>query len=67
MGIYADDLDDNDVERKAFDLCKADGVEDPEWMTYESDGGILMPYGPIWSRYIDAAVAALSQNSTPST
>lgn len=64
MGTYADDLDDTEVERKAFDLCEADGVEDPEQMTYESDGGILMPWGPIWSRYIDAAVSALRCQST---
>lgn len=59
MGTYCDNHDDETVERKAFDLALADGNEDPERMTYKNDGGVPYPYGPIWSRYIDDAVAAL--------
>ncbi len=59
MGLYCDNLDDQAVEEKAWDLAVADGNEDPERMTYENDGGVLYPYGPIWSRYIDDAVKTL--------
>lgn len=62
MGTYADNYDDEEVERKAIALCIADGCDDPERMTYENDGGILYPYGPLWSQYIGDAVAALKNS-----
>lgn len=58
-GTYADDLDDQVVEEKAFDICKADGNDDPERMTYENDGGIPYPWGPLWGHYINDAIEAL--------
>lgn len=61
MGTYCDSLDDEAVERKAWALAIEDGNDDPERMTYENDGGVLYPYGPVWSRYIDDAVAALGK------
>ncbi len=60
MGMYCDGLDDNAVERKAYDLCVADGCDDPERMTYEYNEGVPEPYGPVWSRYINEAIEALA-------
>ena len=36
--MWCDKIDDEIVERKAWDLAVADGCEDPERMTYENDG-----------------------------
>ena len=59
MGLYSSDLDDHAVEEKAFEICLADGNDDPERMTYVNNDGIPEPYGPMWSQYINEAVHAL--------
>lgn len=59
MGTYSQRFDDEAVQAKAWELAELDGNDDPERMTYESDGGVLYPYGPVWSRYINDAIDAL--------
>ena len=59
MGTYSSDFDDEAVEHRAYDICLADGNEDPERMTYVNHDGIPEPYGPVWSLYINEAVHAL--------
>ncbi len=59
MGTYCDSLDDESVEMMAYALCRDDGCDDPERMTYEYNEGVPEPYGPVWTRYIDDAITAL--------